>query len=392
MLEPQPHTATVIEIGLSGHRERYLRWISEALVEKGYVVSIALASNHGICERFLQWGTEHHISIDYLDLPLPEKNSVFLQGLLLYRRIRGLIPQFTRAHNLVFFPSLDAIAYFVTLFGLPCGSGKCAGIVMRPYFHIERRRNWRQVILDKVKKRLFNRLMKSKLFVRLFTIDELLFELHGAKTDGKLIYLADPAYLATASNRELPELSGTNVLIYGSIDERKGVVEALGALDYIHEKKESQLTPLKFIVAGRTSSYMEQLLSSYSLRYPDNIQVINRHISDSEECDLFMSASIVWVAYSNFFNMSGVLAQAGLAGKPVIGNLEGLISFLIKRYELGEIADTNYSKDISRALKCLLGDPVRSEKMGRNGRAKFAKHTVENFKQTIGDAIDDYYF
>lgn len=389
MLETRSHTATVIEIGLSGHRERYLKWISEALVEKGYVVSIALASNHGICGRFLQWGTEHHISIDYVDLPLPEKNSAFLQGLLVYRRIRGLMRQLAPAHNLVFFPSLDAIAHFVALFGLPFGSGKCAGIVMRPYFHIERRRNWRQAVSDMVKKRLFNRLLKSKLFIRLFTIDELLYELVHKETNGKLTYLADPAYLGTGSKSELRGLSGTYVLIYGSIDKRKGVIEALATLDYIHEQNDPKLKTIKFVVAGRASSDMQELLKSYALRYPDSLYVINRIISESEEYQLFTCAAIVWVAYANFFNMSGVLAQAGLAGKPVIGNLEGLVSFLMKKYELGKIADTNSSKDISRVLKCLLDDPESAKRMGGNGKAKFAKHTVENFRQTIRDTIDD---
>ena len=384
MLESNKPVALVVELGLSGHRERYLKWVSEALTKKGYQVSIHLCSNLGINNCFLEWGKNNLVQIQYLNISMPIDRRTVTKGLKLYLRVRQMLASLEPSSvDLVFFPSLDSIAYFVSIFGLPSGLPAFSGILMRPHFHIDRPKTTRQKLIDKLKTLLFCRLLSNKRFKNFFTIDELLYEHYGGKNKGKLVYLADPAYL---SNKEKPptDIKPFQVLIYGSIDERKGIVHALAAIDKIHEQSDSELRGLKFVFAGRATPKMSSLFERYKRLYPENICIINRYIKDDEESKLFSESALVWVAYVNFYNMSGVLAQAGLAHKPVISNNVGLIAHLVNKYQLGVSVNVTRPEEICIAIKTLFHDKDTANQLGLNGYNKFAGHSVENFQDIIG--------
>ena len=114
----------------------------------------------------------------------------------------------------------------------------------------------------------------------------------------------------------------------------------------------------------------------------NDINLLDHFILESEEIQLFKNADVVWVGYVNFYNMSGVIVQAGMMRKPILASKAGLIGALTDKYELGISADINCIKDVIAGLKTLSNAQVAAN-FGLNGYKIFHDHTPTQFKKTI---------
>lgn len=167
------------------------------------------------------------------------------------------------------------------------------------------------------------------------------------------------------------------ILVYGAIKKSKCIRELL---DIFKFSKKNQLIKYKVNIIGQQYQDVKSLLnSSYckKLIKSGKLYVKNKFVSNLEEKFFFKNSYIVWVAYDKkFLNSSGVLFTALKNFKPVIANSNGYISYLVKRYNLGETCNVNDRISILNNLKKL------EEKKNYNSKVssifKFKKEYIKN--------------
>ena len=357
----------IVEAALSGHHSGYLGRIAAAYMEAGHTVTVTVlrrdASHPAIDRLKTQFGDAFNVlPIDdtKYDAALHSRLGEAGRELAL-RRLFGQAyrtVQQVKPVDYVFLPYLDYCLYALGLLGSPFGPTQWGGICMRPSFHYR----YFGVIaptpkLANIKRALFLRLLQSKTLKSVYTIDELLHryvtERHSQRAH-RLQYVPDPAELKGSHTYEsarqalgIPD-GAVVVLVYGAIDERKG-------LDVLVEAMSHPFAPktLHLLVAGRQSAAIQPLMQSTqvsALTQEGRCHVINDFVEDAVEQMVFAASDIVWLGYKKHFVMSGVLVLSAMAGKPVIANKEGLIGWYVKRNNLGVCVESDNALQVIDAF------------------------------------------
>lgn len=169
--------------------------------------------------------------------------------------------------------------------------------------------------------------------------------------------LPDPVAIHPASANEVVNLShelgigqGRKVvLVFGQLDERKGIEPLLRAF--------AQLTPAEqagwcVVLAGPLAEPMRPVVVT-AVAALTNVQVIRRHefIVDEFVQPLISVADVVTVLYQQHIGMSGVLVRASAAGRPVLASDYGLIGQLVRTRHLGRAVDATNPDAIADALR-----------------------------------------
>lgn len=390
----------LIEASLTGHHSIYLERTALAYIEVGHSLTIALprAVNNSAT---LKANLEKSSAIQWVEYePSFDLGGSGVLGLFKreygMRRVFGQV--FRRVHSItpvdyVFLPYMDYFLYVVGLMGSPFGVARFGGICMRPAFHYQDC----GVIapsskLDVVKKWLFLRLLCSQYLAKLFVIDELLagyIQLHFPQAAKRLAYLADPADEAIEVNvaqvRALFNApTGSKViLVYGAIDERKGVSLLLDTLE-----AERALSEWCVWLVGKQSLEIREWLSSSrwaKLKQQDRVQIRDEFVSDEMEQQVFASCDVVWIVYQGHYAMSGVLVRAGMHSKAVIVCCDGLIGWYARKRHLGVLTEGTDSS-VQTAMSTLAKDQVVTE-FGSAGFRQFKAHTWKNFMKHLVNGL-----
>jgi len=262
------------------------------------------------------------------------------QWLLFRKHWRALGSAHRGTHVIV--PFLDNISYAVGLLGSPFGVTPFQGILMRPSFH------WQEMGVRApassqawLQRALFRSLLRHTRLHALVTIDPSLMDwCTRTRPVGfdRVRYLEDPSDMAGVGGR--PEAlarfglkdDDQVILVYGGIDERKGL---RGLVRYASQPEHRLLVVL---AVGRQSDRARAILGQFKASGGRLVE-IDRYVDSQEEWLAFQAATWVWIAYEGFYGPSGVLAQAAQAGKPVIHNGMGLIDYLRKSRSLSRPDD-----------------------------------------------------
>jgi glycosyltransferase involved in cell wall biosynthesis len=292
----------------------------------------------------------------------------------------------------IILPYVDYCFHSLALFGAPFGGIPWCAISMRlavspsdsgagPEMSLK----WRMA-----KRILGGRTLKA-LFVINPSVEDIPLDWWPREIHSRLRYLPDPAVSAEVVSRDQSRanLGLTDdvlaVLVFGSIDHRKGAESLLAALT-----AQTSLDRYVVILAGKQSDDVQCKLQSplyAELRLKKKLIVFDQFLNDLEQRAVFSAADVVWVGYRNHVFMSGVLVLAGRAGLAVVGTNEGEIGRLIKRHSLGLTVHTNEPTEIIEALHVLYDGETRAE-MGKRGRRAFETHTVENFGAMVLGAFE----
>ena len=239
--------------------------------------------------------------------------------------------------SLVVLPYMDYVSYAIALLGSPFGHTPFAGIVMRPDFH------WPEqgVVAPPAKHRalkrwLFLKLLRHPRLQRLVTIDASLLDwvaAHQPAGHQRLCYAEDPSDLQGLGGRAEARLryglrpAAPVVLLFGSIDMRKGVAHLLDLASHPVFPADAQL-----LFVGRQTDEVRSLLSRHAGKLPPGrLVVVDDYVNRQDEWLAFAAADFGWVAYEGFFGPSGVVAQCRQARLPMIHRGQGLIGYQLRQ-------------------------------------------------------------
>lgn len=364
----------LMEPNSDGHRGPYAAWMAKGLNKRGVRVTLVtqVKSSFDPCYReinnFQERDGGEGVRIFPLEAPLLEafyhrgnRNLVVSQFLYwrLFREWHNTIATSVAA-DVIFIPYLDYCFYAIAMLGSPFGNYPWVGLPMGPKFHF----HYMGIVSPPVplvglKKFMFFRVFKNRFLRNLITIDESLYEYldQNKLNRKKMVMLPEPAEFdnlpapGEAKKQLGLQASRRLILVYGTITQRKGIVDLVKALQH-------QMFPsnVDVLFAGRLQSDAIPLFMSPAvceLVSKKRVQLIDRFIENEEVAKLMAAADIVWLGYRSHYGPSGVLIQAERAGVPVIACEEGVIGWRTRRYGLGKVVKPSDIGGVIKAVKAL---------------------------------------
>lgn len=374
-------TLLIIEPMADGHHMHHIRYYGSEILKAG--VKLVLAT----CEESLQnpayiemqKACKSQINV----LPITQKImtkwqpgpvGTLARHLFFYRLFKYFWETSREAQesDIVFIAYLDYCDKIFSLIGSPFGTTPWAGLLMRPSFHYKTM----GIIapsspLDLPEKFLLKRLLQSKYLHTLFTIDEPL-SLYTQKSwpqiATKIKYVIDPADLDKPISRHaarsllgLP-MEKRIILSYGSLTLRKGV-------DVLLQAALSSNFPSEVILlfAGKQDSDVQLLINSTNsmkLKQCGKLMELNRYLLREEQTAAFCASDVVWLGYRNHYSSSGVLAQAQALDLPIIGCREGVIGWVLNKYNNGYVIEDMSVPSVIKAIRdCFIHDSKKEQRI-----------------------------
>jgi glycosyltransferase involved in cell wall biosynthesis len=292
--------------------------------------------------------------------------------------------------RLLFIPFIDSACVAPLALGrYPFGGLPFSGIAIHPIFHMRRmglRAPWRAK--DYPERVVYARLFTHPRLHSLFSIDP--YFVRYARNP-RVVYTPDPAEFSGSSNSDLRHALGIAneslvVLVYGAIDDRKGFDRLIRAVARVPEDLD-----VVVLAAGPQRRELSRNLPEPEisrLRRARRLVELARFIEPEEERSIFEAADVVWVCYGNRnLACSGVMVQAGQAGKPIIAPPNGILGETTRANKLGIIADADDVASIADAITKLAQNPHLRARLGRAGFQRFHEHTCARFVEPILERI-----
>ena len=382
----------IVEPHASGHRAQYVRWICQALAAVGHHPVIATSEQmlgHPVIDLTVREGVAGAASIPlpvWTTVPARNRAALLLRDLRYWWLIRRLFRLASRNCRVTaaVLPYVDYCFLSLALLGSPFRNVPWVGITMRADMAGNGIRQW-------VRCMALRRIVRQPSLSRLFTNDPRNTDVEFSEAPGKFEYLADPVDLAPEGNRQrlraqLGLVEGQHVLlVFGSLDERKGIAEVLTALDGVPAD-----VSIVALLAGEQMPGIRDLLSAplaSRLERIGRLRLIPRRIEDGEVPDLLAAADSAWVAYSGHVHMSGVMVLAAVAGLPLVVTKTGAIAQVASRMTHTYAVDPSDAKEVAATLAKLANGP-------RHRRDKLecdqirARHSLGEFRARIVGALE----
>jgi len=387
----------ILEPHATGHHANYCRWLIAATIRKSWTAVLATSADALSHPALSSIASDFEgIEVYPLDVPMVStgvsSTKIITREVSYWLTFRRAIMEMKKRQpvDCILVPYVDYCFHALACLGTPFGGIPWCGISMRLALTREQlrgRKPW--------KWRFARRVLASRSLRALFVINPSVADVprdwYPARTRAKLRYLPDPALLdalpvRTDARRTLDvEADQLVILVFGAIDERKGIDSLVGAIEL-----DPALSRYVIVLAGMQSQGVRHLLSLplyANLRAQRRLIVLDRFVSDVELAQLLAAADVVWLGYRNHAYMSGVLVLAGKAAVPVLGTVQGEIGGYISKFTIGVAARIDQPSDVARGLLRLLDARLRSE-MGQRARLVFSAHTIENFGDIVLSAVE----
>ena len=394
----------VLELLSAGHHPRYVRWLLES--EIGKSAELILASrkemfDHAEIKACSTLFTPHVMDVGPRLGALLEKDvgavELFFRSWMigdLYRKTCSLLARI-KPIDFVIVPYFDNCILGLAIpseafYGVPWTT-----ITMRTEFHYgEMGVIAKQQKFSFLRRLLFNRIIRQKSAVAVFTIDPTLAEF-AKKQDNpllhKVLYLPDPVphYKAIPSKLEARQqlavpLDVRLILLYGELSARKGIDLLLQALADAECSR-----AVHVLLAGRYSEGRQITASEAFQRLlaEGRLHTIEGYLEDEQEQQVLAAADCIWVKYCGFYGMSSIMVLSGVHGLPVIATQEGVIGYFVRKYEIGVTVDSGDRRAVVAALNRMVTEPEFFLRLGGNGKLVFERHTVPEFQQIVSQKV-----
>jgi glycosyltransferase involved in cell wall biosynthesis len=263
------------------------------------------------------------------------------------------------------------LMYFDT-FQMALGTAKrvpcpVAGIFFRPVFHYEawghRPVNSRERLQGWRKRLILQLVIRRRALKTLFCLDPFVVPtLNRWAGRDVATYLPDPVEVYPTTPIEvdtLREKLGVDparriMLVFGLLDERKGLFTLIKALERLPPDQQRQWCLL--LVGPVDEGIAPALTTSLAaLTQQTAVQLVRQHdfVSEAAIQPYFTMSDLIVTLYQRHIGMSAVLVRAAAAGKPVLSSNYGLMGQLVKTRQLGQAVDAESPVAVADALAAL---------------------------------------
>lgn len=393
----------ILEMGAGGHHPSYVRWLLES--EFARSSEIILAARQEMFEHPAILGSQskferHEIVVSQsLEAALSDFSSI---GLLrtswaigrLYRKVCASLAR-TRRVDYVIVPFLDDCIVGLALTRETFAGIPWTAITMRTMFHYSamgviapRQRFGRS------RRSLLYKILKQKSLDSVLTIDPTLAAFAKAQGDSflrKVEYLPDPATyhpvlpakMEARLQLEVPPEAAL-ILLFGEISARKGAVLLLEAA------ADPSCSPrVHVMLAGRCKERAQifENAAFHRLKAEGRIHTMDGYVGGADEQRVLAAADCMWVGYTGFYGMSGVMVLSGRHGLPVLASREGLIGYLAKKHQIGVIIEPRNRLSVVNALNRLAEEPEFFRQAGEKGISVFGKHDPSGLQRLVTERV-----
>lgn len=235
---------------------------------------------------------------------------------------------------------------------------------------------------------LFKRTVRSKSLKAFLTLDPTLetwSHKHLGEAGKKVITYPDIA-TPPANPLSKPEARAAlgiadrpTISLVGSIEPRKGVGDALKAIE--------ELPEFQLLLAGRFVEECKEMVaapSAQKLIAEGQLICIDRRISNDELQWAIEAADVIWAMYDGHYFPSNVLSQAAAFDRPLLGTDQGLIGDRVRAKNLGKIASVG---DIQSQVQSIRDLNIHSETYNDDLAAYAASQSPEAFSSALARAF-----
>lgn len=290
------------------------------------------------------------------------RRAVIENDLRIGRALRRAVAEHRPDHCvLLYFDHVQASLATGLRFGGPV---RFSGIYFRPSFYYPRTGGGGvRAALDGVQKRALLRLaLRNRHVDTLFCLDPYAVGPVARLAAGvRVVALPDgsappdpPTADAQAARQRLGVEDGRRVvLLFGSLDPRKGVSELLEACRQLPDALARRAC---LVLAGQASDRAALAEAVAAARGALQVVYLDGFVPDATVADLFGAAALVALPYQRHVGSSGIAIRAAAAGVPVLGPAYGMLGATVREHRLGLAVDTTRPAEIARGLARFLDD------------------------------------
>ena len=175
------------------------------------------------------------------------------------------------------------------------------------------------------------------------------------------------------------------VLLYGALHPRKGIQLLLNGA-----ASSSCPENIHILLAGRQSAEVRNLANNshaVRLKVKGRLHIIDGYVDDQLERLILSASDFMWIGYSHFYRMSGILVLAARHGLPSIYTREGLIGHMGRQFQLGTEIYPDQVDTVVAALARLDADPHQHDAQIAAASKHFELHSVAHFQAVLGQQI-----
>lgn len=244
---------------------------------------------------------------------------------------------------------------------VPC---PVAGIFFRPVFHYEawghRPVNGRERLQGLRKRLILQFVVRRRALKTLFCLDPFVVSTINRWAGRDVAtYLPDPVEVYPTTPADVDTLRDTLgidpqrrvMLVFGLLDERKGLFTLIDALKRLMPDKQRHWC---LLLAGPVDEGIAPALATSldSLTQQTAVQLVRQHtfVSEAAIQPYFTLSDLIVTLYQRHIGMSAVLVRAAAAGKPVLSSDYGLMGQLVKTRQLGKAVDAESAVAVANAL------------------------------------------
>ena len=241
-----------------------------------------------------------------------------------------------------------------------------SGIYFRPDFHYPTPSGLKARLAMLRKRLILNGVLRQGVLANLFCLDHsVVAALRAVSFRTRILPLPDPVATYNVAPAEVTELRrrlgiepGRRVLLlFGFLDERKGIEPLLDALKRLRPDLRSSVC---LLLVGPIKPDYQATIDARLATLDPAIQVVCEYAEIKGRLiqTYFELADFVLALYQRHVGMASVVVRAGVSGKPVLASDYGYLGQLVPQQQLGAVADSTDPVAIGNLLERALTGPL----------------------------------
>ena len=264
-----------------------------------------------------------------------------------------------------------------------------SGIYFRPNFYQKNTATWKEKVVLFRKEFILNRALSNPCFAVLFCLDKSAVPAIQAMSErAKLLPLSDPVKCyditfdqAVAQKQVLGiEDSRKTFLLFGYLDDRKGIEPVLDAIAMLSQEESKQMS---LVLAGPIGNEFRRIVEAKIATLPNDAQLICHFetLKGAAIQTFFTLSDFVLTLYQKHVGMSSIVVRAALSQKPLISSDFGYLGNLVKSQHLGITLDSESPTAICEAFSKALRGEISFDRLAAEQLAE--QNTARAFAEQI---------